>query len=84
MLRFQLPQEALDQLSALEQGQDASGIAEGFTKPYAVDRVRVNKQRLPEQAVAAPKKVGRNDLCPCASGKKFKHCHGKLDVTEPA
>ena len=23
-------------------------------------------------------KVGRNDLCPCGSGKKFKHCHGKL------
>jgi preprotein translocase subunit SecA len=19
---------------------------------------------------------GRNDLCPCGSGKKFKHCHG--------
>jgi preprotein translocase subunit SecA len=24
-------------------------------------------------------KVGRNDPCPCGSGKKFKHCHGKLD-----
>ena len=22
-------------------------------------------------------KVGRNDLCPCGSGKKYKHCHGK-------
>jgi preprotein translocase subunit SecA len=22
--------------------------------------------------------VGRNDVCPCGSGKKFKHCHGKL------
>ncbi|MFP4239466.1 MAG: SEC-C metal-binding domain-containing protein, partial [Rhodosalinus sp.] len=21
---------------------------------------------------------GRNDPCPCGSGKKFKHCHGKL------
>ena len=21
--------------------------------------------------------VGRNDLCPCGSGKKFKHCHGR-------
>ena len=24
------------------------------------------------------KKVGRNDKCPCGSGKKFKHCHGAL------
>ena len=23
-------------------------------------------------------KVGRNDLCPCGSGKKYKHCHGQL------
>jgi len=24
-------------------------------------------------------KVGRNDLCPCGSGMKYKHCHGKLN-----
>jgi preprotein translocase subunit SecA len=23
-------------------------------------------------------KVGRNQPCPCGSGKKYKHCHGKL------
>jgi len=28
--------------------------------------------------VRANQKVGRNDPCPCGSGKKFKHCHGKL------
>jgi preprotein translocase subunit SecA len=37
-------------------------------------------------AVAAPaapfvrgeRKVGRNEPCPCGSGRKFKHCHGAL------
>ena len=29
-------------------------------------------------AVAAMGRVGRNDPCPCGSGKKFKQCHGKL------
>ncbi|MFG5436550.1 preprotein translocase subunit SecA [Enterococcus faecalis] len=29
------------------------------------------------QPVRVDKKVGRNDLCPCGSGKKFKNCHGK-------
>jgi len=29
----------------------------------------------PKQAMAG-KKVGRNDKCPCGSGKKYKHCHG--------
>jgi preprotein translocase subunit SecA len=23
-------------------------------------------------------KVGRNEACPCGSGKKYKHCHGKF------
>ncbi|MBX3635830.1 MAG: SEC-C domain-containing protein, partial [Rubrivivax sp.] len=27
---------------------------------------------------AAVPKVGRNDPCPCGSGKKYKHCHGRL------
>ncbi|MFR7920373.1 MAG: SEC-C metal-binding domain-containing protein [Anaerostipes sp.] len=22
-------------------------------------------------------KIGRNDLCPCGSGKKYKRCHGR-------
>jgi len=29
-------------------------------------------------AVAGMPKVGRNEPCPCGSGKKFKHCHGAL------
>ena len=24
------------------------------------------------------KKIGRNEPCPCNSGKKYKHCHGSL------
>jgi len=30
-----------------------------------------------KQPVRVGKKVGRNDPCPCGSGKKYKHCHGK-------
>jgi preprotein translocase subunit SecA len=35
---------------------------------------------VPEQnqAVKAAGKVRRNDPCPCGSGKKYKHCHGKV------
>jgi preprotein translocase subunit SecA len=28
------------------------------------------------------RKVGRNEACPCGSGKKFKHCHGALTSVE--
>jgi preprotein translocase subunit SecA len=32
----------------------------------------------PRQPARAPDKVGRNDPCPCGSGRKYKHCHGRL------
>jgi preprotein translocase subunit SecA len=32
------------------------------------------KSKMP---VHVEKQVGRNDPCPCGSGKKFKNCHGK-------
>jgi preprotein translocase subunit SecA len=32
----------------------------------------------PVQAVRSAFQVGRNDLCPCGSGKKFKKCHGSV------
>ncbi|MCO4814445.1 MAG: preprotein translocase subunit SecA [Flavobacteriales bacterium] len=35
------------------------------------------QQAVKQQPVVAEKKVGRNDACPCGSGKKFKQCHGK-------
>jgi len=34
--------------------------------------------RKPQPMVRVSEKVGRNDPCPCGSGKKYKHCHGKL------
>jgi preprotein translocase subunit SecA len=41
-------------------------LAEAATKKKAQPMVRHTQ------------KVGRNDPCPCGSGKKYKHCHGKL------
>jgi preprotein translocase subunit SecA len=32
----------------------------------------------PQPFVRGAEKVGRNDPCPCGSGKKYKHCHGRL------
>ena len=37
----------------------------------------VNRPAAPQQPVKAEPKVGRNDPCPCGSGKKYKNCHGK-------
>ncbi len=56
---------------------DAAVQAAAAARQAAVDR-----QSQPEPAtkpyVRDTKKLGRNDPCHCGSGKKFKHCHGKL------
>lgn len=33
---------------------------------------------VPQTPFVRGDKVGRNDPCPCGSGKKYKHCHGQL------
>jgi preprotein translocase subunit SecA len=43
-----------------------------------VDEETIAKAALPRFAVQSAPPVGRNDPCPCGSGKKYKHCHGKL------
>lgn len=37
----------------------------------------VNRPATPRQPVKADPKIGRNDPCPCGSGKKYKNCHGR-------
>ena len=35
------------------------------------------KEKAKKQPIVKGDKVGRNDPCPCGSGKKYKNCHGK-------
>lgn len=32
--------------------------------------------------VKQPQKIGRNERCPCGSGKKYKHCHGRFSLSK--
>ncbi|MBO4771476.1 MAG: SEC-C domain-containing protein, partial [Bacteroidales bacterium] len=40
---------------------------------------QLTRRDIPQrtQPVRSEKKYGRNDPCPCGSGKKYKNCHGK-------
>jgi len=42
------------------------------------DEEQSSENTGPETFTRQERKVGRNDPCPCGSGKKYKHCHGKL------
>ena len=38
---------------------------------------RPQERKIQKTVVNTEKKIGRNDPCPCGSGKKYKNCHGK-------
>ena len=57
--------------SALAQ-EPASGDDSGI-------EVRFQQEESHTPFVRDGRKVGRNEPCPCGSGKKYKHCHGQLD-----
>jgi hypothetical protein len=46
----------------------------GFTPVFSAESQ--SQEAEPETEVAVQTKVGRNDPCPCGSGKKYKKCHG--------
>lgn len=54
------------------QGEFESGVGQ-----EKMELESQNKSRHVEKVSSGDSKVGRNDLCPCGSGKKFKKCHGK-------
>ncbi len=56
-----------------QHGEIETGVAEE-AKAVAVDTM--GRQIKVEQIVSGKEKIGRNDPCPCGSGKKYKNCHG--------
>lgn len=38
---------------------------------------RLYMEQKKSGTIIKPKKIGRNDPCPCGSGKKYKYCHGR-------
>ena len=69
----QLSQSHLENVSYQHADFDPSASPEELLAPTTLD-----EQRGAGTITNAMPKVGRNDPCPCGSGKKFKQCHGKL------
>jgi preprotein translocase subunit SecA len=56
----------------------AGGAAAAESEAEGDVAVAERPQERQQPFVRPGQKVGRNDPCPCGSGKKYKHCHGKL------
>jgi preprotein translocase subunit SecA len=65
-------------MSRMQAGRDNSlgSLEDPSARPG--QQLQTNAGNAPEkpQPVHVEKKVGRNDPCPCGSGKKYKNCHG--------
>jgi len=81
--------EAASLLAAAEEQQTA--VAAGVRASTGASAARAGARAPPPPApsleaagtfVRGERKVGRNEPCPCGSGKKYKHCHGALSSVE--
>ncbi|MEQ1801155.1 MAG: preprotein translocase subunit SecA [Gammaproteobacteria bacterium] len=64
-----------------ESSAESAGVAAGGRRPLVARPARPASPApvAPTPVVRGEKKVGRNEPCPCGSGKKYKQCHGRLD-----
>jgi preprotein translocase subunit SecA len=77
-----------EEIAAMEAAERAQRQSQQMQFQHAdVGGLGVDEEAQQAQALAAAMqaqaqggmpRVGRNDPCPCGSGKKFKHCHGQI------
>ena len=67
-----------EEVEALEQQrrEEAERLAKQQQLSHYEENALVTED--PDAPASAERKVGRNDPCPCGSGKKYKQCHGRL------
>jgi preprotein translocase subunit SecA len=61
---------------------ELAGAASAGGAPGAAGARPLGAEPVVAPFVRSDRKVGRNEPCPCGSGKKFKHCHGALAGTQ--
>jgi preprotein translocase subunit SecA len=75
-VRVQSPEQVSEAAQQMEaRAEQIANVT--YTGPTETGEVQSGAQS--GQAEAPVPRVGRNDPCPCGSGKKYKQCHGKLD-----
>ncbi|TLY99867.1 MAG: preprotein translocase subunit SecA [Gammaproteobacteria bacterium] len=77
--------------SLLTAAEEQTAVAAGVRASTGASAARAGARAPPPPApspetagtfVRGERKVGRNEPCPCGSGKKYKHCHGALSSVE--
>ncbi len=79
LMRAQIPMPDPEQVRAAEEQQRTDYSRMRTEREEVASQPRTNAPAQPprQEPVRSDKTVGRNDPCPCGSGKKFKACHGR-------
>jgi len=77
-VRVQSPEQVTQAAMQLEEkAEQLTNVT--YTAPTETGEVQTTAASAnPAPTANVVPRVGRNDACPCGSGKKYKHCHGKL------
>ncbi|MGR3983978.1 MAG: preprotein translocase subunit SecA [Gammaproteobacteria bacterium] len=79
LARFHIPTEQeIAEMEAQRRRREMEFIHANAAMPGADAPPRAGVISSERPFVRKTKKIGRNDPCPCGSGKKYKQCHGKL------
>ena len=73
-------EQKTDMSKMRQRKEEFAGAASGNGGPEYISNENDYNDPSPaikQEPVRVQPKIGRNDLCPCGSGKKFKNCHGK-------
>jgi preprotein translocase subunit SecA len=86
-VRFQAPEpppamqfQHLDPVTGANE-VELGAISEPINAAYSPSTSAIEETMVADRNPGDPKtwgRIGRNEPCPCGSGKKFKHCHGVL------
>ena len=82
-MRGELPDDSPPDFDLIEEYENLARI-DALERQRAEATRRAREPKAPSvrpkpasRPQTAPVRIGRNDPCPCGSGKKYKHCHGK-------
>jgi preprotein translocase subunit SecA len=79
----QAEEPLVEGMTATKSEASAGTSAAAITEANAPKQVKANETKNRTPVVKSDlEKVGRNDPCPCGSGKKYKQCHGRAGASE--
>jgi preprotein translocase subunit SecA len=79
-VQVQMPEELAlqEQQSRVDEFEFKHETFEGLTGKAETEPQEASQEDAHQPFVRDGRKIGRNEPCPCGSGKKYKHCHGRL------